>query len=860
MKITALFALSIVLSLAITSAESNNEPHKDYSDAFAQFFDDWEDIGVTDLIEVVNEGVKNGLKFSEAVDRTGTKLYCPEEYENQCISDGVEKTLVLYEWEEGCRGYTKDCCHERRIDCRGVMSAGEAAAQSNITLLDMRSSCIKDGCIPDAGCTTDTECASYFSCPSGPTWQTVMRCDTDSRACYCASACPDAYCDYKEMMSASCPDDCTAAGQDTDLDGISDLDEQTIYGTNPNEPDTDGDGLTDWQEIMIGTDPADPDTDNGGQCDGPKGNGCRPGPDPCPLDSSNLCYERLSPGDSIWTADSDNDGAKNAVDFCPQDPWDRCDTGNDPDIDSNADSLPDSWSLRNGIESPLGDPDNDGLNNREEYQAGTDPLNFDSDSDGMPDGWEFSNRANDSNADNDGDGLTNLIEYYLGTDPNNADTDNDGIIDGQEGFVPGENTTIVLELLDIMPRDSSPNDGIFTFKYGQTLSQIIIRAKYSNGEAIMRPIVIGELITKHGTGKAPADFRNTTPINFFASPNYDILEKNEESPFLTLNVKVLDYFGNFGELSTKLFVVNTNEGQFRIEVNKPRGSYAFGQTIPFDIRVAGEAKMDAVSAEVFVEGSGNGFKLIGDISSFIGEYLASSEDPDPLYFLIYANGTLSGETYESIRRAEIDLNPTLTITYLREHSAQNSYAFGVAYPNGDLVKEKHLNGTINGLLVLLSKKGDYFSLTLDENAFQNLRGQDLFIEVSDSNGNKGTLAVPSNIITVSFDTSPLLFTLVIAILLVAALLLLYKKIKARRDREISKVQRKDALGKRKKQLETMIKDTKEQYYKKKISEDYASRKIADLEEELKLLNEDQKALDDSLTKPVRSGGKKKGLS
>lgn len=45
---------------------------------------------------------------------------------------------------------------------------------------------------------------------------------------------------------------------DTDQDGISDLDEVKLYGTDPALPDTDNDGFTDGIEIMRGYDPLDP--------------------------------------------------------------------------------------------------------------------------------------------------------------------------------------------------------------------------------------------------------------------------------------------------------------------------------------------------------------------------------------------------------------------------------------------------------------------------------------------------------------------------------------------------------------------------------------------------------------------------
>src|SRR6185436_348007 len=58
----------------------------------------------------------------------------------------------------------------------------------------------------------------------------------------------------------------------------------------------------------------------------------------------------------------------------------------------------------------------------------------DSDNDGMPDVWEGTNSfnmnlASDATGDADGDGLNNRDEFLAGTNPHLADTDGDGIKD-----------------------------------------------------------------------------------------------------------------------------------------------------------------------------------------------------------------------------------------------------------------------------------------------------------------------------------------------------------------------------------------------------------------------------------------------
>jgi hypothetical protein len=161
---------------------------------------------------------------------------------------------------------------------------------------------------------------------------------------------------------------------------------------DPRTVDSDGDGLSDWDEYLLGTDPSDADSDGNGIPDGQE--------------------------------DWDGDGLTNAQELL---------AGSDP-------KLPDSDG--DGILDINEDPDGDGLSNSQEIAIGTNPEDGDTNNDGILDG----------NQDQDGDGITNSEEFGFGTDPNNPDTNNDGFIDGEninDGTSPTDQ--IVDVIVDLPP-------------------------------------------------------------------------------------------------------------------------------------------------------------------------------------------------------------------------------------------------------------------------------------------------------------------------------------------------------------------------------------------------------------------------
>ncbi|MFC5970904.1 helix-turn-helix domain-containing protein [Halomarina salina] len=183
---------------------------------------------------------------------------------------------------------------------------------------------------------------------------------------------------------------------DTDGDGLSDGDEVNVYESNATNPDTDGDGIQDGAEVSsengYETDPTNPDTDGDGIEDG---------------------KEQTSLGTNPAKPDTDEDG------------------------------IPDGEEIVNGSDGYQTNPtnpdsDGDGLTDGAEVnQHDTNPTDPDTDDDGIEDGAELSSdngyQTNPNKSDTDGDGLSDGEEIKnYGTDPTVPDTDGDGVPDGEE--------------------------------------------------------------------------------------------------------------------------------------------------------------------------------------------------------------------------------------------------------------------------------------------------------------------------------------------------------------------------------------------------------------------------------------------
>jgi len=134
---------------------------------------------------------------------------------------------------------------------------------------------------------------------------------------------------YTGVLDAEAVADLLDTYADPDGDGLVNLDEQTA-GTDPNDPDSDGDELPDGWEVANGLDP-------------------------------------LNPSDAAF--DPDGDGLVNLQEY---------QHGSNPrSADSDGDGMPDRWEVAHGLDPTVAnaaaDTDGDGVADLAEYRQGRDP-------------------------------------------------------------------------------------------------------------------------------------------------------------------------------------------------------------------------------------------------------------------------------------------------------------------------------------------------------------------------------------------------------------------------------------------------------------------------------------------------------
>ncbi len=242
------------------------------------------------------------------------------------------------------------------------------------------------------------------------------------------------------QCSAPPANSCGPDGDD-DNDGLPNSVEE-VLGTDPNDDDSDDDGVLDGNEDKNHngkidsneTSPLDPDSDGDGILDGTELGLAKPqGTDT----DANVFVADKDPKTKTNPLEKDTDGGTVADGVEDKNHNGKIDSG-ETDPNDPSDDVP----------SKPKDSDGDGLTDDIEHKLGTDPYDPDTDDDGLLDGIEDNNHngvidpneTNPLNPDTDDDRLKdgeedankNGVRDDNETDPLDADTDDGGVKDGDE--------------------------------------------------------------------------------------------------------------------------------------------------------------------------------------------------------------------------------------------------------------------------------------------------------------------------------------------------------------------------------------------------------------------------------------------
>jgi len=288
-----------------------------------------------------------------------------------------------------CSPATKTCVGcAADTDCSGATPACQVSGACGQCSMSNQTACAAANKACNTATGTCTGCLVNSDCPV-----TAPQCTVATGVC-------------------SCPGPADAC-VDTDGDGLTDAEEKKI-GTDPNDADSDDDGVLDGKEPAFDQDTdgdgvinaLDPDSDNDGLYDGTElGLGCS---NPATDVSKGHCRADADQGATKTDpllADTDGGGAR--------------DGSEDWNLDGALEAGETDPTAGHGSDdSSVVDTDKDGLSDKLETFLHSNPEDADSDDDGVADGAE----ANPSE-DVDQDGLVDVLD---------VDSDNDGLYDGTE--------------------------------------------------------------------------------------------------------------------------------------------------------------------------------------------------------------------------------------------------------------------------------------------------------------------------------------------------------------------------------------------------------------------------------------------
>jgi hypothetical protein len=448
-----------------------------------------------------------------------------------------------------------------------------------------------------------------------------------------------------------------------------------VAGFDPTNPldgarDSDGDGLSNYQEFLHGTDPSNPDSDGGGAPDGWE---VQYGLDPTNRADDYLDtdgdgwdnYREYIAGTDPTNPDTDGDGMIDSVDpnpLFPDGPWTNAaggfangQGGTQSPVDSQfGQGMGSGSGSGQGSGSGSGSGQGQGQGNGQGQGAGqgagqgtgngqgsganggNQGTPTDRDGDGIPDGSEDSNgngrvdpgETDPNNPDTDGDGIRDLQEIQLGTDPTNPDTDGDGLSDGSE----------LLAHTDPLDKDTD-NDYLWDSQETGPLTRSDIAGSLGGMPPIPSPNTFGR------AGISPLHFTKTNPVMFDTNGNgiSDALDDQDG-----------DMLANIFELDS---TVDVGAGA--------RSNPFWGKSDPQVADTDCDHLLDGVEADPLLAPSG----ISSDPSKADtdGDGLTDDVDPNPMATTVLpptriSNVAVNGQVLNGVRVVNVVKQQSFTVT------------------------------------------------------------------------------------------------------------------------------------------------------------------------------------------------------
>ena len=229
---------------------------------------------------------------------------------------------------------------------------------------------------------------------------------------------------------------------DTDDDGLPNLIEKEI-GSDPYNPDTDGDNLPDgYEALTLGTDPTKPDTDENGVSD--------------------------------YDEDFDNDGLSNGQEY---------ELGTGPyNEDTDGDGLKGGEEVNDYHTDPLNpDTDKDGVNDGDEIVLGLDPLKLDTDDNGVLDCDEYFEQTVDQSRFDSDLFEDNLAVPSLLTVSAKGNVNSNIDISEYTGHLKGEERVYVGKVIEITKSEINSGNLSFTLSEDYTVKNYELAGELTNG-------------------------------------------------------------------------------------------------------------------------------------------------------------------------------------------------------------------------------------------------------------------------------------------------------------------------------------------------------------------------------------------